>query len=183
MRPSPLGRAAEEAWAWLAQQYPYVDLDEWVVMPNHLHAILLIHDDQRDGLVGAVREPPAGVVHERPLRGRGSPVNQPTNRKPLGRLIGAFKTVSTKRVNELRDTPGATLWQRNYYDHIIRNEAELHRIRQYIADNPAQSASDRENPEFLPVHAAHSATNAASPSVGAVREPPLHHAVRPGHGT
>ena len=181
MRPGPLGRAVEESWTWLAQQYAYIDLDEWVVMPNHLHAILVIGDDGDDRSVGAVREPPPRVVHERPLpKDRDRP---PTKRKPLGRLIGAFKTVSTRRVNELRDTPGATLWQRNYYEHIVRGEAELDRIRQYIADNPAQGPSDPDNPELNLDRTARPPMSAARPTIGAVREPPLHDALGAGHGT
>ena len=54
--------------------------------------------------------------------------------------------MSTKRINELRGTPGATVWQRNYYEHIIRDEEELNRVRQYIADNPARWQQDPENP-------------------------------------
>jgi putative transposase len=61
----------------------------------------------------------------------------PAQRKPLGRLIGAFKTVSTQRVNDLRDTPGASLWQRNYYEHVIRNGASLQAARRYIVNNPS----------------------------------------------
>jgi REP element-mobilizing transposase RayT len=64
----------------------------------------------------------------------------------VGRLIGAFKTVSTKRVNVIFNTPGVKLWQRNYYEHIIRSEYELNRIRAYIAQNPAKWEFDRENP-------------------------------------
>jgi REP element-mobilizing transposase RayT len=64
----------------------------------------------------------------------------------LGRLIGAFKTVSTKRINQVRDTPGARFWQRNYYEKIIRNERQLHALRRYIMDNPRQWALDSENP-------------------------------------
>jgi REP element-mobilizing transposase RayT len=61
-------------------------------------------------------------------------------------LIGAFKTVSTKRVNQIHNTPGAKLWQRNYYEHIIRSENEITRIRAYIAQNPAKWKFDWENP-------------------------------------
>jgi len=57
-------------------------------------------------------------------------------RKPIGRLVGAFKTVSTKRINHLRNTSRVKIWQRNYYEHIIRNDDELNRIREYIANNP-----------------------------------------------
>ncbi len=67
-------------------------------------------------------------------------------RKPLGRLIGAFKTVSTKHINLARQTEGAIVWQRNYYEHILRNETELDRVTRYIASNPVRWADDNENP-------------------------------------
>jgi putative transposase len=62
--------------------------------------------------------------------------NEPTQRKPLGRLIGAFKTVSTGRVNDLEGTPGAQLWQRNYHERVIRNGPALNALRRSIANNP-----------------------------------------------
>jgi hypothetical protein len=62
-------------------------------------------------------------------------------------LIGAYKTVSTKRFNELRQTPGAKLWQRNYWEHIVRDESELNRIREYIRDNPARWELDKLHPD------------------------------------
>ena len=65
--------------------------------------------------------------------------------KPLGRLIGAFKTVSTKEINLMRGTPGAAFWQRSFYDHVIRNDLDLHRIRTYIRYNPLQWEFDEEN--------------------------------------
>jgi putative transposase len=68
-------------------------------------------------------------------------------RKPLGQLVGAFKTVSTKRVNELCGEPGAQLWQRNYYEHIVRSHRALNRIRQYIIENPARWHDDPEDRE------------------------------------
>ena len=112
------GQIVADAWLWLAQQYPYVIIDAWVVMPNHFHGILVIGDDDRGG-------------------SRSAPT-----RKPLGRLIGAFKTVSTKQINHLRDTSGTVVWQRNYYEHIIRNEDRLHEIRHYIETNPARWTED-----------------------------------------
>ena len=118
--------AVEEAWLWLASQYDYVHLDEYVVMPNHLHGVIVTHGTCR----GDSRIAPTASV----------------KRKPLGRLVGAFKTVSTKRINELRGTPGLTVWQRNYYEHIIRDEEELNRVRQYIIDNPTCWEQDPENP-------------------------------------
>ena len=62
----------------------------------------------------------------------------------------AFKTFSARRINELRRTPGVSLWQRGYYEHVVRNDADLNRIRQYIIDNPAQWSEDRENPDRQP---------------------------------
>ena len=115
-----------KAWLWLEAQYAYVVLDQYVIMPNHLHGIIFIRDSGRGG-------------------SRTAPTDG-TKRKPLGRLIGAFKTVSTKRINEMRGTPGLPVWQRNYYEHVIRNEGELNRVRQYIVDNPARWEQDPENP-------------------------------------
>jgi len=79
-------------------------------------------------------------------RGSGSRTVPAGKRKTLGRLIGAFKTVSTKRINEIRKTPGMKLRQRNYYEHVIRNDESLNRIRQHITANPEKWDQDRENP-------------------------------------
>ncbi len=95
---SDAGRLVRNSWEWLTVQYSYVTLDEYVVMPNHMHGIIAITDLCRSG----------------------SQTARPSNRrKPLGRLIGAFKTVAAKRVNLARRAPGAPIWQRNYYEHII----------------------------------------------------------------
>jgi len=119
---SDFGRIAAQLRQWLAVQYPYVQLDEWVVMPDHVHGILVICDP--DG---------------------GAPPPSTTRRKPLGQLIGAFKTVSAKQINQIRHTPGIPFWQRNFYDRIIRNDRELHAVRRYIANNPRRWEVDREN--------------------------------------
>jgi hypothetical protein len=65
----------------------------------------------------------------------------------LGRLIGSFKTVSTKQLNEILRTPGKIFWQRNYYEHVIRSEKSLNAIRQYIEANPYNWERDPDNPE------------------------------------
>jgi REP element-mobilizing transposase RayT len=96
---------------WLGRHHPYVDLDIWVIMPDHLHGIIVLLNDE------------------------DIPVSVP-KRKPLGRLVGAFKTVSTKALNQRWETPGVRFWQRNYYEHIVRDERDLARIRAYIAANP-----------------------------------------------
>ena len=91
------GKVVYETWQWLEKQYPYVESGTSVVMPNHFHGILIIHDNGR----GDSRIAPTGTI----------------KRKPLGRLIGAFKTVSTKQINLLRDTEGqvATELLRTYH--------------------------------------------------------------------
>ncbi len=136
MRLSNTGRLVTDVWQWLETQYPYVTLDEFVVMPNHLHGLIMITDDSRRGNSDGMR--------------RGVSLTAPTGatakRKPLGRLIGAFKTVSTKRVNRLHGLPGSPLWQRNYFEHVVRNEESLTKIRQYIRDNPLRWEFDKENP-------------------------------------
>ena len=119
------GQSVADAWEWLANRYPHIELDEFVVMPNHLHGIIVISNDVKGGSRTA-----------------------PTARKPLGRLVAAFKTVSTKQVNIAHGTPGQPLWQRNFYEHVIRNEEELDRIREYIATNPMKWETDAENPNF-----------------------------------
>ena len=109
-------------------------LDEYVVMPNHLHGIIAIDTRRGDSRIAPTRETETATTTIR------------SNRKPLGRLIGAFKTVMTKQFNLTHGTKGRPIWQRNYYERIIRDGNELARIRKYILDNPAQWAFDRENP-------------------------------------
>jgi putative transposase len=102
-----------------AQQYPYIELDAWFVMPNHLHGIFI---------------------------GSPAPMGKDSeNRKPLGQLIGAFKTVSGKKINLLRKSPAAHFWQRRYYEHIVRNVLDLEYISSYILNNPMRWNPDQEN--------------------------------------
>ena len=143
---SPFGQIADAVWRWLGEQYAYVVIDTYVVMPNHLHGILWIVDDPvsaAGGLGGCLRSGRSRTTATQ------TPLPNETKRKPLGRLIGAFKTVSTKQINLLRSTPGAAFWQRNYYEHIIRGERALERIRRYIRSNPARWEYDHENPSRL----------------------------------
>ncbi len=147
MQLNEVGRIMANTWEWLATQYAYIELDAWIVMPNHLHGIIVIlNDDSTSGSGrGGSRTAPTQIA-----------IAKPVTRKPLGRLIGAFKTVSTQRINELNGSSGAPIWQRNYYEQIIRDEKSLQQIREYIISNPLKWGLDHENP-----------------NVGAVREPPL----------
>jgi putative transposase len=144
MHSNAYGREVANCWLWLAEQYPYVLLDEWIVMPDHIHGIVVITDGMnsdepcRGGSRTAQTRTasPAGFVNG-PNVGMNHSGSIPPKRKPLGHLIAAFKTVSTKRVNDFRCTPGAKLWQRNYYEHVIRNGESLQAARRYIVDNPS----------------------------------------------
>ena len=165
MQLNPYGKIAETSWQWLSQAYDYVELDEWIIMPNHLHGIIFISPDNiiSTDCRGGSRTAPTG---ERKI-------------KPLGRLIGAFKTISTKQINFTRKTSGAPFWQRNFYEHVIRDDHALNRIREYIVTNPLRWDLDRENPqaqgrdEFDNWLATFKKPPArAITTVGAVREPP-----------
>ncbi len=128
MHLSELGEIITSEWFRTPVLRPQVVLDEFVVMPNHFHAVIAIEDSRR------------GVL----------PYARPRLRSPsqtLGSIVRGFKSATTASINRRRNSPGAPLWQRNYYEHVIRNESELTRIREYIVNNPAQWAMDRENPE------------------------------------
>ena len=75
-----------------------------------------------------------------------SPSRSGPRRRSLGSFLSGFKSATTRQINELRQTPGLLVWQRNYYEHVIRNEQSLNRMREYIAGNPARWDFDRENP-------------------------------------
>ena len=136
MRLNQFGVIVQSCWEDLPVHYPNVELDAFVVMPNHLHGIVVI----TDGTVGA--------RHASPLP-HASPLQLPHGTAPgsLGTMIGSFKSAAAKRVNKSRDTPGAPVWQRNYYEHIIRDEKDLERIREYIDANSFNWTQDEENPE------------------------------------
>ncbi len=135
-----------EEWFKTARVRPYVALyeDEFVVMPNHIHGIIWIVDD----IVGATR--PAVGAQRRcapttPTTRGVTPDNVPPG--SLGAIVRAFKSAATKRINARRGTPGARVWQRNYYEHIIRHERALNAIRRYILYNPWRWHLDRYNPD------------------------------------
>ncbi len=130
------GEIVREEWFRSAEIRAEIELfpDEFVVMPNHIHGIVWIVETGPVGATGRSPLPP----HDQPPRG-------PTPRS-LGSFIAGFKSAVTKRINALRNTPGAPVWQRNYYEHIIRTERALDAIRRYIAANPLRWHLDRYNP-------------------------------------
>jgi putative transposase len=147
MRLNELGRMVQSVWEELPGHYPGVQCDAFVVMPNHIHGIITLADNEAGGPpdVGAGLKPARVAVAVGPNSVRAGFKPAPT----LPEVVRAFKTFSARRVNEIRNTTGFPLWQRNYYEHVVRSEDELHRIREYIANNPLQWELDRENPSGI----------------------------------
>jgi REP element-mobilizing transposase RayT len=127
MQLNTAGDLVAQEWLRSAELRPGVILDAFVVMPNHLHGVIVI-----DG-------PPALAAAG---EGRAGPNVLPS-------IINGFKAATTRRIRELRRDPKLTVWQRNYYERIVRSERSLDRIREYIAGNPTNWAQDRENPNVV----------------------------------
>jgi REP element-mobilizing transposase RayT len=136
MLASPCGEAVGQEWLRSTRIRREVQLDAFVVMPNHIHGIVIIDEP----LVGAHGRAP---LRPAPLR-RAALHRSP---RSIGSFVAGFKSAVTKRINEMRGAPGLPVWQRNYYEHVIRDGEELNRIRQYIIDNPAIWEDDVENPD------------------------------------
>ena len=149
MRLSEAGRIVQAVWRELPRHYPHVRLDAWVVMPNHVHGIVVLTSADAGGVndgdgvastrVGLSASVGAGFKPA-PTGDDGAP------RHALPEVVRAFKTFSARHINALQGTQGTSFWQRNYYEHVIRNETALNRIRQYIMDNPTRWDDDPENP-------------------------------------
>ena len=134
MRLNVCGEAALDSWQTVPQHRAGVSLDASVVMPNHLHGIVVMpgqdHVDEsedRFGMEPTTRQ--GGARH-------GS----------LGVIVGSFKAAATKQINAIRETAGAPVWQRGYYEHIIADAKEMERIRAYILANPANWTEDENYP-------------------------------------
>ncbi len=141
MRLNVAGQIVSDEWLRTPLVRPYVTLDAFVIMPNHLHAILFLDGtktDEHAGVVGATWQvaPTKHANTENHDRPKGPLAHS------LGAIVGQFKRMTTIRINAMNATPSAKIWQRNYYEHIIRNDADLARIREYIATNPAQWETD-----------------------------------------
>lgn len=111
MMQSQLGQVVDRHWAYLAQHHWHVELDEYIVMPNHFHGILVLTEQSRQ--------------HD------------------MTEVIRGFKTFSARRINQLRKLKGVPVWQRNYYERIVRDQAALDNIRRYIRNNPKNWQTDR----------------------------------------
>jgi putative transposase len=117
---TPAGRIVQRGWLDLPRHYPHVALDEFCIMPNHVHAIIVLSDGDCAGDADA-------------------------RRHALPEIVRALKSWSARRINAIRHTTGLPVWQRNYYEHILRDQDEMDRARRYIQENPIHWDADQEN--------------------------------------
>ena len=132
MRLNDWGRIVHAEWFRSGQIRREIELDAFTVMPNHIHGI--VRSVGADG----VRPAAASDTHT------GDDVG--ARRAPLQAFIAGFKSATTRRIRGTSSSRGLAVWQRNYYEHIVRDEDELNKIREYIATNPLRWPQDRENP-------------------------------------
>jgi putative transposase len=132
---SAAGEIVQVGWDALPRHIADVTVDAFVIMPNHFHGILMILS--RDG-VGA-KHPT--VQDASPLQSSGRP--RGTAAGSLAAIVQNLKSVTTRRMNALRSTPRVIVWQRGYYEHVIRNDFELAQTREHIVDNPLRWEEDK----------------------------------------
>ena len=139
---SEFGKVALECWNAIPEHFPNVFLDEFVIIPNHIHGIVCIE------------RPTVGARHASPLRREDEifreaqrelavskdkptqPVRNGVSAQSLGAIIGSFKAAVTKRARTTSSNPDLHIWQRGYHDHVVRDDSDLERIRTYISTNP-----------------------------------------------
>ena len=147
------GHIVENTWFDLINHISNIKLYEFVIMPNHIHGIIeIVGAGSKPALVkpdiikslsyndcnGAGLEPAPTKTNMNDRNSTGNKIE-----KPIPEILRQFKTFSARRINQLRNTPGVPVWQRNYYEHIIRNEEEYHKISEYIINNPIKWQEDK----------------------------------------
>lgn len=139
MRLSAAGKLVLAEWHKSLEIRKELSFDQWVIMPNHIHAIVIIEQQKSTRIRSG--EPDLGRAHSR----------APLQRKPhsLASFIGQFKATVTRKLRGGWCLPTYVVWQRNYYEHVIRTERALHGLREYIQYNPLKWHLDRYNPVNL----------------------------------
>lgn len=139
MQENDYGRIVTAEWLRSTIIRAEIELGEFVTMPNHFHGIIHIVDDLRgDRPVAPTPATPNPAIVPGPQE------------KSIGAMMAGFKSAATKRINEFRQSPGAPMWQRNYYEHIIRDEEDYLRIAEYIGTNPQRWIEDKLHPMNQP---------------------------------
>ena len=136
---SDLGHIAQQQWLKLPTRFRSLELGAFLAMPNHIHGILIIHD--RRGTAGNLADSDDASYRRAPTEGFGMPVpgSIPT-------IIRSYKSAVAYRVHAAGKMAGLSVWQRNYYEHVIRDGEDWERIHRYVESNPAMWAQDEENP-------------------------------------
>ena len=145
-----IGEIARNFWHRISDRYDDVILDAFVVMPNHVHGIIGIEYNSETNNTGDNHS--VGAIHELPLPNGETDFEiyrKQRRQMLLSKIIGWYKMNVAKRVNILLDNSGNRFWQRNYYEHIIRDDRSLDRIRDYIINNPMQWEEDMNHPENI----------------------------------
>ncbi|MDJ0798285.1 MAG: transposase [Calothrix sp. MO_167.B12] len=173
------GMIASVFWLEISHHFPNVELDQFILMPNHIHGIIFIEDKNiaetstmggetptmggetpimggetpimggetpplRKGKTPTMGEVSSTMGGETPSGGETPPLRK--GKTTLGQIVAYYKYRTTKIINQIDETPGQRIWQRNFYDRIIRTEKALHIMRQYIATNPQRWNKDLYNP-------------------------------------
>jgi len=150
MRLNDAGSMVQTCWDEIPAHFSQIETDAFVIMPNHVHGIIVIHDG-----VGPAND--TGTATPNICTGTAccAPTSAPTHRDPvidkfkrpvagsIPVIVRSFKSAATRRINEIHSSPGAKLWQRNYWERVIRIDTELNCIREYIHNNPAQWGLDK----------------------------------------
>jgi len=142
MRLSAMGQVAEEHWRLIPEHFPQVELGAYVIMPNHVHGIIVINGRSNASAFERTGTTCRGTTMSCPYEARekfGKPV-----KGSIPTIIRSYKASVTRRIQ--REQNATAIWQRNYYEHIIRNEEAHHRISLYIESNVARWVMDHENP-------------------------------------
>lgn len=141
------GKIAHDEWQKTVNIRQHVELDRYIIMPNHVHGIIRITGENKNTEkkeLGAYNNPsPLQSVKHNANQSSQSGFQSPS--KTIGAIVRGYKSAVTHQINSMCNTPGMARWQRNYWEHIIRNEQELNRIRQYIYNNPANWSLDQNN--------------------------------------
>ena len=139
MRLSHIGKAVDECWRKTPEQYPNIRVGAFQIMPNHVHGIIQIKENSRRG------EVPSPAKDDSPKSKKGDETS-PLRKIPLGDVVAYFKYQATKQINQMRGTPGKKVFQRNYHDHILRDDIDHYFVERYIELNPVMWELDSDNP-------------------------------------
>lgn len=150
MQLNPAGEMVHRMWMEMPNRFPPIVMDTIVVMPNHVHGIIILADAGLAGTPTSSECSDIKIKTRAPTRG----ARTEDGRTRLGNVVGVFKSLTTleytRGVRDMNWPPfKRRLWQRNFYEHIVRTDASLEKYRRYIVDNPVQWPFDRENPKAL----------------------------------